>query len=460
MTRPAPALDPDPAREPLDLIYRLGDRPPLVEACLVGFQHVLAVFVGIVTPPLIIGGALGLDIADVSTLVSMSLLISGIATFIQTRRIGPVGSGLLSIQGTSFAFLTPIIAAGTAVLEAGDGARAALAVVFGVCLAGSFIEIGLSRALHLARRFITPLVSGIVVTLIGLTLIEVGVVTLCGGPAARSDGSFASPQNLALGGLVLVLIVALNRSAHRVLRMGAIAIGLAAGCAVSALLGLIDFAELSQLELLSAPLPFKYGLAFSWSAFVPIGLIYLITMVETIGDLTATSSLSNEPIEGDLYLERIRGGVLGDGVNSLIAAVFNTFPNTTFSQNNAVIQLTGVASRHVGSFVALFLVLLGLFPVVGGLLQIMPQAVLGGATLIMFGTVAAAGIRIIATQHLDRRAMLVLAVSLAAGLGVSMVPESLAQLQPAVRSLFGSGIATGGIAAIGLDLLLPRAQQD
>jgi xanthine permease XanP len=222
-------------------------------------------------------------------------------------------------------------------------------------------------------------------------------------------------------------------------------------------MGLVDLEQLAELRTFAVPRPFKYGFGFSWSALVPIALVYVITMIETVGDLTATSSVSDEPIEGDVYLERVRGGVLGDGVNSLIAAVFNTFPNTTFSQNNGVIQLTGVASRHVGSFISVFLVLLGLFPMVGGLLQIMPPAVLGGATLIMFGTVAAAGIRIIATQHLDRRAMLILAVSLAMGLGVSFVPESLDNLPLAVKSVFGSGIATGGIFAIGMSLLLPRA---
>ena len=148
--------------------------------------------------------------------------------------------------------------------------------------------------------------------------------------------------------------------------------------------------------------------------------------------------------------------MLGDGVNSLIASVFNTFPNTTFSQNNGVIELTGVASRHVGPFIGFFLMLLGLFPVVGGLLQIMPPAVLGGATLIMFGTVAATGIRIIAAQHLDRRAMSILAVSLAMGLGVSSAPEALDHLPPALRGVFGSGIATGGLVAIGMSLLLPE----
>ena len=451
--------DRPPAASP-DLIYGLHDRPPFLEACLVGLQHVLAVFVGIVTPPLIVSQALGLELRDASYIVGMSLFVSGVATFVQTRRIGPVGSGLLSVQGTSFSFLAPVIAVATGVLGASEDPRAALAVVFGVCFAGAFVEIGLSGALTHARRVVTPLVSGIVVTLIGLTLVRVGAETLCGGPAARDDGSFASLQNLGLGGLVMLVIVALNRTPSRIFRMSSIALGLAAGCVVSLVLGRVDLGQLSQVSPFSVPVPFRYGLGFSWSALLPVAFIYVITMVETVGDLTATSSVSGEPIEGEVYLRRIQGGVLGDGVNSLLAAVFNTFPNTTFSQNNGVIQLTGVASRHVGIFISVSLVLLGLFPIVGGLLQVMPPAVLGGATLIMFGTVAATGIRIIATQTLDRRAVTILAVSLSTGLGVTFVPEVSEHLPPVLASLFGSGIATGGLVALGMNLLLPRTTPD
>ena len=443
---------------PADVIYRLHDRPPALEAGVAALQHVLAVFVGIITPPLIIAGALGLDLEDASYVVSMSLMVSGVATFIQVRRLGPVGSGLLSVQGTSFSFLAPIIAAATGAVAATGDTGAALALVFGVCLAGSFVEMAASRALRHARRIVTPLVTGVVVTLIGLTLIKVGIETACGGPAARDGGSFASLRNLGLAALVLATVVALNRSRHRYLRMGSIVLGLTAGYGVSILLGLVDFRPLSGLDLFAVPVPFRYGLGFSWAAFLPIALIYLITAIETIGDLTATSSVSDEPIEGELYLERIQGGVLGDGVNSLLAAVFNTFPNTSFSQNNGVIQLTGVASRHVGYYIAAILVLLGLFPAVAGLFQVMPPAVLGGATLLMFGTVAAAGIRIIASQALDRRAMLILAVSLGLGLGVTFVPEATAHLPGMLADVLSSGIAAGGLAAILLNLLLPRSQ--
>ena len=441
--------------EATDVIYRLDDRPPVLEAAVAAFQHVLAVFVGVITPPLIIAGALGLELEDASYVVSMSLMVSGVATFIQARRFGPVGSGLLSIQGTSFSFLAPIISAGTAVVAAGGDASQALAVVLGVCMAGSFVEMAASRTLGYARRVVTPLVTGTVVTLIGLTLIKVGIETLCGGPSARADGSFAGPQNLGLGALVLAVILTLNGSRRPLLRMGSIVIGLTAGYAASIALGLVDFSPLAELDVFTVPVPFKYGLGFSWAALLPIALIYLITAIETIGDLTATSSVSGEPIEGDVYLKRVQGGVLGDGVNSLLAAAFNTFPNTTFSQNNGVIQLTGVASRYVGYFIAGFLVLLGFFPAVAGLFQIMPPAVLGGATLLMFGTVASAGIRIIASRTLDRRAMLILAVSLGLGLGVTFVPEATAQLPGTLKDILSSGIATGGLTAIGLNLLLP-----
>ena len=455
-THPQPA--PPPPQPPTDdVIFRLDDRPKLWQAIVGAFQHVTAVFVGIITPPLLISQALGLELHDSVHIVGMSLAVSGIATFVQCRRFGPVGSGLLSIQGTSFTFLGPIIATGTALIKGGMPATGALGVIFGICLLGAPIEMILSRFLHHARKIITPTVTGIVVTLIGLTLVKVGMTTMAGGFEAKANGTFASLQNLALSGMVLLIIVILNRSKSPYLRMSSIIVGLVVGYVVSIFLGLIDFSRLGELRFFSVPIPLRYGLGFSWSAFLPIVLLYVITAIETIGDTTATSAVSDEPVEGPLYMRRIRGAVLGDGVNSAIAAVFNTFPNTTFSQNNGVIQLTGVASRYVGYFIAGFLFLLGLFPVVGGIFQIMPQPVLGGATMIMFGSVAAAGIRIIASHAIDRRAMLIIAISLAMGLGITFVPEVLDQFSPFFRNLFQSGIATGGLIAIVLNVVLPRS---
>lgn len=428
------------------LIYGLNDRPPLRETLFAAAQHLLAIFVAIVTPPLIIASALKLDTDTTSFLVSMSLMVSGVATFIQCRRIGPVGCGLLCIQGTSFSFIGPIIAAGLA---------GGLPAVFGATVAGSVVEMFVSRILKYARRVVTPLVSGIVVTLIGMSLIKVGISACGGGEAAKAAGTFGSIENVGIAALVLVLIVFFNRSSNRYLRMGSIVIGLVVGYAVSWSLGMVDFGSVQSYGGFNYPNPFKYGLRFDISSIIGLGLVYLITSIEAYGDITANSLISGEPVEGETFMRRAQGGILADGFNSMLAGLaFCSFPNSIFAQNNGMIQLTGVASRYVGYFIAGMLVLLGVFPAVGIVFSLMPSPVLGGATLLMFGAVAAAGIRIIASQTINRKATLVMAISFSLGLSVELVPEILSQLPSTVQSIFSSGITTGGLAAIISNLVI------
>lgn len=422
-----------------ELIYGLNDRPPLRETLFAALQHLLAIFVAIITPPLIIAGALKLDIETTSFLVSMALFASGVSTFIQCRRIGGIGTGLLCIQGTSFSFIGPIISAG---LTGG------LPVIFGACMAASTVEMLISRLLKYTRKIITPLVSGIVVTLIGMSLIKVGITACGGGAVAKSNGTFGSFKHVGLAALVLLLIIFFNRSSNRYLRMSSIVIGLVIGYAVAWCMGLVDFSSVQSYGGFNIPVPFKYGLSFDWSAFIALGLVYLITAIEAYGDITANSLISGEPVEGKTFVKRASGGILADGFNSMLAGVFNSFPNSVFAQNNGMIQLTGVASRYVGYYIAGFLILLGLFPAVGLVFSLMPEPVLGGATLLMFGTVASAGIRIIAAQTIDRKATLVMALSFSLGLSVELVPEILSQLPETVRNIFSSGITTGGVTAI------------
>jgi xanthine permease XanP len=419
-------------------------------------QHVLAVFVGIVTPPLIIAKALHLSSADEVFLVSMSLMISGIGTLLQSWRLGPLGSGLLSIQGTSFVFVGPIIALAQTVTASGQSPHAALGVVFGTCLAAAVVPILVSPFLQLASRIITPLVTGIVVTLIGLTLVDVGITSLGGGFEARANGSFGSPQNLLWAGTVIALIVVLNSSKSEWLRMLSIVAGLAGGYVVAIMAGKVGFGELHRMNWFTVPAPLHYGLGIRLSALIPFGFLYFITAIESIGDLTATSALTNEPITGPLYFKRLRGGVMADGVSSLLAAIFNSFPSTTFAQNNGVIQLTGVGSRYIALYVGAILILLGLCPVVGGVIELMPQAVLGGATIIMFGTVAVSGIKILSGISMDRRASTIAAISLGLGLGVTFVPDLMNGMPALVRDTFSSGIATGGLCALVLNMVLPE----
>lgn len=436
-----------------DLIYQIEDKPPFRESIFAALQHLLAIFIAIITPPLIISKALNFSAETTAFLVSMSLLASGISTFIQCRRFGPVGCGLLCIQGTSFSFIGALTAS---FATRGDMTEAAiLAAIFGVCIAAAPVEMIVSRLLKYTKQIITPLVSGIVVTMIGLCLIKVAIISCGGGfsamgidPAVDASRSFGSYQNLGLAALVLISILVLNSIRNKYIRMSSIIIGLLIGYIVAYFMGWIDFSNMGEVGAVTIPQPFKYGLGFDLSAFIAVALIYFITSIEAYGDITANSMIGGEPIEGPKFMKRVQGGVLADGINSAIAGVFNSFPNSIFAQNNGLIQLTGVASRHVGYYIAAFLVILSAFPFIGGVFSIIPEPVLGGATLLMFGTVAASGIRIIASQDIDRKAILVLAVSFACGLGVELVPNILAQMPDTVNRIFSSGIATGGTVAI------------
>ena len=432
-----------------ELIYGLNDRPPIRETIFAALQHLLAIFVAIITPPLIISSALKFDLDTTGFLVSMSLFVSGLATFIQCRRFGPIGAGLLCIQGTSFSFISPIIGAGMLGMINGKmNIEMGLSYIFGACLVASVVEMVVSRLLPYTRKIITPLVSGIVVSLIGMCLIKAGISSCGGGQSAVDAGTFGSMQNLGLALLVLVSIIFFNRSNNRFLRMGSIVLGLLIGCVAAYALNMIDFSSLKGSGSLNIPVPFKYGLNFDLGTIIGIGLIYLVTAVEAFGDITANSLISGEPVEGPVFLKRAQGGVLADGFNSFLAAVFNSFPNSIFAQNNGMIQLTGVASRYVGYFIAGALVLLGLFPVVGKVFSLIPDPVLGGATLLMFGTVAAAGIRIIASTEITRKAVLVMAISFAMGLSVELVPGILDKMPDIIKNIFSSGITTGGLTAI------------
>ena len=439
-----------------ELILGLDDRPPPLLGMLAALQHLLAIIVPIVTPGLLICQALGVSSRDTNLIVSMSLVVSGIATFVQCRRFGPFGAGLLIVQGTSFNFVGPLIAGGALMVKQGTPVEAVMAAIFGVVVAGSFIEMGVSRVLPFVKRLITPLVTGIVVLMIGLTLIKVGLISMGGGYAAMAGGSFANGENLLLSGVVLAIIVILNRVPVVWMRSAAIVIALSVGYALAGWMGRLDFSGMHEAPLFQVPTPLHFGLGFSWSLFIPMIVIYLVTSLEAIGDVTATSKVSRQPVEGPLWMARIKGGVLVNGANSLLAGMFNTFPSSIFAQNNGVIQLTGIASRHVGMWIALFLVILGLFPAVAGVIQAVPEPVLGGAAMVMFGAVAAAGINILASVTLDRRALLVIAVSLALGLGVSQVPEFLAHMPAAVRNVLESGVATGGLCALLLNWFLPE----
>ena len=439
-----------------DIIYAVDDKPGVTESFFAALQHVLASFVGIITPTLIIGGVLGLA-AEIPYLISMALFVSGVGTVIQARRVGPVGSGLICVQGTSFAFLGTILATGFTVKATGGNNDEVLATIFAVCFLAAFVEVFISFFISKLGKIIKPVVTGVVITTIVIYLIKVGMTDIGGGQwlLTNMPEKFASTSNLIVGFSVVALVVLLNASKNQWVRLTAVVVAMILGWLLAFVLGIANF-KLGEFDLIAIPLPFKYGFNVDFGALIAFGFLYLITAIESTGDITANCAVSKLPVRGPSYLARIRGGILGDGVNSMIAALFNTFPNTTFSQNNGVIQLTGVASRYIGLWIGSILIILGLFPVIGAVLQNIPKPVLGGATLVMFGTVAAAGVKILASEKINRRSLLIIAVSLGLGLGVSFVPELFANAPKLVTAIFGSAVTVSGITAIIMTLVLPE----
>ncbi|MDD5556786.1 MAG: nucleobase:cation symporter-2 family protein [bacterium] len=419
-------------------------RPPFRRGILVAFQHMLAMFVGIITPPLIIARALGLGVAETGFFVSMALFASGATTYIQARRFGPLGSGLLCVMGTSFAFVPVCLQA---------GAMGGLPLILGMGIAVAPVEAALSRVLRRARRVFPPIVTGTVVTLIGLSLIRVGMTDLAGG---FGSPDFGSPRNLAIGFSVMLAIIMLSRFGRGLVQVGAILLGLAAGYAFCALLGMVDFSHVAEAGWISVPVPLRYGLRLDARLLIPFAIAYVVTTVESIGDITAVCAVSRLPVTGDSYWSRLRGGILSDGIGSALAGLFNSLPNTTFSQNIGVIQLTGVACRSVGLMVAAILALLGVLPKLAAIVSVMPAPVLGGATITMFGLVAAAGIRIAVGAGLAGRNLIIFASSTAVGLGVEFVPEALGGLPELARTALGSGLNMGAVFALALNLILPE----
>ncbi|AOM41941.1 nucleobase:cation symporter-2 family protein [Xenorhabdus hominickii] len=446
-----------PDKSDNELLYRLEDKPPFPHALFAACQHLLAMFVAVITPAMLICQALGLPEQDTQRIISMSLFASGLASLIQIRSWGPIGSGLLSIQGTSFNFVAPLIMGGLALKNGGADIPTMMAALFGTLMIASMTEVLLSRVLHLARRVITPLVSGIVVMIIGLSLIQVGLTSIGGGYSAIQNGTFGAPENLLLAGVVLAVIILLNRQKNPYLRVASLVIAMTVGYIVAWYMGMLPLSTPRiDTPILTVPSPLYYGLSCDWNLLIPFILIFMVTSLETIGDITATSDVSEQPVSGPLYMKRIKGGVLANGLNSMVSAVFNTFPNSCFGQNNGVIQLTGVASRYVGYIIASMLILLGLFPAVAGFVQHIPEPVLGGATIVMFGTIAASGVRIVSREPLNRRAIMIIALSLAVGLGVSQQPLILQFAPEWVKNLLSSGIAAGGLTAILLNLIFPQ----
>jgi xanthine permease len=421
-----------------DILYKINDKPPFHISILLAFQHIMAAFGGIVAVPLIVGGALGLPGEDIAFLVSAAIFAAGIATFIQARGIGPVGARVPCVMGTDFTFVGPSIAVGSAL---------GLPGIFGATIMGSFIEVVLSRFIKPLRKFFPPIVTGTVVMLIGLTLLPVAIDWSAGGFGAKDYGSL---RNVSIAFSVMIVITLLNRYGKGLISSASVIIGLIFGYIICFPLGMLDFSTITSASWIAFPSPFKYGITFKFSAFVAFAIAYLVTTVETVGCLMAVGEASGK----DLTSEDLSKGILADGVGSLIAGCVNAGPNTSFSQNVGLIPITRVASSHVVAVAGIILMTLGIFPKFGALVSIMPNPVLGGAGIIMFGMVVSAGIKTIQKVKLNNRNMLILAISIGIGLGVTVRPDFLNGMPSIIKSFFSSGISAGTVVALLLNVIL------
>ncbi|KGQ40126.1 purine permease [Gallibacterium anatis] len=423
-------------------LFNVEDKPPFGLGLLLAAQHLLAALGGIIAVPLVIGNVLQLPTADTIVLVNAALLISGVVTIIQCLGVGPIGIRLPSVMGTSFTF----VAAALAIGFSEDG----VAGILGASLVGSLVMIIGSFFMPSIRKLFPPVVTGTVVTMIGLSLIPVAVDWFAGGQ--RGEPQYATPENLTMALFVLALVVILVQWGKGIFSAAAIVIGMLAGYCVALALGWVNFDGVKQAQVFALPQPLHFGLSFPISGIIGMSIAYLVTIVESSGNFLALGNATKTEITGD----HLRRGVLCDGVGSALAAIMSTTPFSSFSQNIGVISLTGVASRYVVAMTGGLLVLAGLFPVFGALIVSIPLPVLGGAGLMMFAMIIAAGIQMLDKVERTKRNGLIIAISIGCGLAVTTRPEILDKLPAFFKEIFGSGITVGSLLALILNLILPE----
>ncbi|GFH63181.1 MAG: putative nucleobase : H+ symporter [Candidatus Desulfovibrio kirbyi] len=442
-----------------ELIYPLDANPPFGVTVLAAVQHILAMIIGVMTPPLIVANAFGAPADAVAYLVSMSLFFAGASIFVQVTRPFGIGSGMLNVQATSFAFPATLISIGMAFMQTqGMTWDATLRTLFGICFVGAFwLVLGAYIIVYL-RKIITHTVAGVTVLMIGASLVKVGAVDLGGGFAAMKAGSFGDLSNLLLGAIVILSVVFVNRLKNPIFRMCSLVLGMGVGFLVAIIMGKVDWNILTHpRSYFMLPVPFKFGFfGFDWEAFGICSFIFLVLIIEAIGDITATASVSEQPTHGPLYRSRLKGGILCGGVFSAIAAVFGCFPQITFAQNNGVIQLSGVASRKVGRFCGVLFMLFAIFPVVVVFFELLPRPVLGGALVVLFGTIATSGIRILAEHGVNRRESIIIATSIGIGLVSMLTPDIFAKMPQFFKIFFHSPVVAGGVTAMIVHQILPR----
>jgi len=428
--------------------------PPMAQAVPLGIQHVLAMFASNVTPAIIVAGAAGFGFGSNSPefpnliyMIQMSMLFAGIATLFQTIGMGPVGARLPIVQGTSFAFLPVMIPA-----VAGQGTAGLSGLMTGIVIGGIFHFL-LGTVIGRIRFALPPLVTGLIVLMIGLALLKVGIQYAAGGVPLIGKPEFGSLAMWIPALVVILVSLFFSFFTKGLWSVASVLLGLIAGYIVAYLMGQVDFANVGRAAMFAPPVPFKWGIEFNVATIVGMCFMAVISAIETVGDV---SGITKGGAGREATDKEIAGATFADGLGTAIAGVFGGLPNTSFSQNVGLISMTGVMSRNVVTIGAVFLILCGLIPKFGAIVSTVPINVLGGGVIVMFGMVAAAGINMLSDVVWSRRNMVIFAISLSVGFGLQLVPEALQHTSKPIQILLTSGLLPAATLSIILNLVLPQ----
>ncbi len=428
--------------------------PPIVQAIPLGLQHVLAMFASNVTPAIIVAGVAGFgfgkpDAGNLIYMIQMSMFFAGLSTLIQTIGIGPIGARLPIVQGTSFAFLPVMIPA-----VAGAGVAGMGGLMAGIVIGGIF-HFCIGLFIGKIRFALPPLVTGLIVLMIGLALVKVGIEYAAGGAGDfnRSKPEWGGVRNWSLAFTVIFVTLGFKFFTRGLTAVAAVLIGILAGYLVAAMLGMVSFAGVGRAAAFALPMPFKWGFDINWAIVIGMCFMAVISAIETVGD---TSGITKGGAGREATDKEITGATFADGLGTAVAGIFGGLPNTSFSQNVGLISMTGVMSRHVVTIGALFLIVGGLVPKIGAAINTIPLPVLGGGVIVMFGMVAAAGVNMLSDVRWNRRNMIIFAVALSIGLGLQLVPDAMNFLSPTMKILLTSGLLPAAFIAIVLNLALPE----
>lgn len=430
----------------MDNIYKLNGKVPVAKAIPFGLQHILAMFVANIAPILIVAGVCNISEQEKATLIQCAMLIAGIGTLIQLFPVWRIGSGLPIVMGISFTFVS---------IFSYIGATYGYGTIMGAVLIGGIIEGCLGLLAKYWTKIITPIVSASVVTAIGFSLLSVGASSFGGGTGAED---FGSVKNWILGSITLLCCILFNLFAKSYWKQLSVLFGLVVGYIVAIPMGMVDFSSLSSTAIISFPQFMPFKMEFNINAIVSVTLIFLVSATETIGD---TSALASSGLGRDVTAKETAGSIACDGFISSISSLFGCLPITSFSQNVGLVAMTKVVNRFTIGTGAVIMILAGIFPIFGAVLATLPNAVLGGCTIMMFGTIVVSGLQMVSKCGFSHRNITIAALSLSVGIGFTQVPEVFAVFPKIVQTVFAENcVAVVFVVALLMNLILSKEMEE